>query len=49
MSSDRIEEEFEHGRHYYALHGGRVHVPIDLARRPDPQALTWHKENRYLG
>jgi putative restriction endonuclease len=47
--SGRIRQEFENGRHYYALHGGRGHVPDDFARRPDPQALTWHNENRYLG
>jgi putative restriction endonuclease len=47
--SGRIKEEFENGRHYYALHGGQVHVPNDLTRRPDPQMLTWHNENRFLG
>jgi hypothetical protein len=34
---------------YYALHGRSVHVPNDLKRQPERQALTWHNENRYLG
>ena len=43
--SVRIKEEFENGKHYYALHGKRILTPQDAARRPDPDALRWHNEN----
>jgi len=45
--SGRIKEEFENGRHYYALHGGVIEPPVDPRRRPDPAALAWHNENRF--
>jgi putative restriction endonuclease len=47
--SRRIKDEFENGRHYYALHGANVSAPGDLSRRPHRHALTWHNEHRYLG
>lgn len=47
--SARIKEEFENGRHYYALHGQKIAVPADPAQQPDPAALTWHNERRYNG
>jgi putative restriction endonuclease len=40
--SRRIREEFENGRHYYALHGERIRTPQEAAQRPDPAALSWH-------
>lgn len=43
--SRRIREEFENGRHYYALHGQRIAAPDGVDRRPDPGALAWHNEN----
>jgi len=43
--SRRIREEFENGRHYYALHGNTIDVPTDVGLRPDPDALTWHNEH----
>jgi len=46
--SRRIKEEFENGRDYYALHGQPVTVPSDPAVRPEPSALRWHNEHRYL-
>jgi putative restriction endonuclease len=42
--SRRIKEEFENGKHYYALHGQEISVPADLRLRPDPAALQWHNE-----
>lgn len=42
--SRRIREEFENGRHYYALHGQSIEPPLDPDRRPDRAALTWHNE-----
>jgi putative restriction endonuclease len=47
--SRRIREEFENGRDYYALHGQRIAAPDDPSRQPDPQALAWHREQRFNG
>jgi len=43
--SRRIKEEFDNGRHYYAMHGKTIHVPKATERRPDPAALRWHNEH----
>lgn len=41
--SRRIREEYENGRHYYALHGQRLAVlPDKEASRPAPEFLEWH-------
>ena len=47
--SRRIKEEFDNGRHYYALHGQSIRAPDDLAKQPDAAALQWHNEERYNG
>jgi putative restriction endonuclease len=47
--SKRIREEYENGRHYYALHGRSVTVPEIIERRPDLSALAWHNEHRFKG
>lgn len=47
--SKKIREEFENGRHYYALHGTEIVLPDDLQRRPDRSALIWHNENAFKG
>ncbi len=47
--SPRIREEFENGRHYYALHGQTIRAPDDMRVRPDPAALAWHNENCFMG
>lgn len=47
--SRRIKEEFDNGRHYYALHGQAVFAPEDTRRRPNPAALRWHNENAFRG
>jgi putative restriction endonuclease len=47
--SRRIRDEFENGRDYYALQGKLIQTPDAESQRPDPQALTWHNENRFLG
>jgi putative restriction endonuclease len=47
--SKKIREEYENGRHYYALHGTSIMLPDDLRRHPERTALTWHNENRYKG
>lgn len=43
--SARIREEFENGRHYYALHGQAITRLDAIGQRPDRAALTWHNEN----
>jgi len=41
--SRRIREEFNNGRHYYALHGQALAVlPRDEAERPAKEFLEWH-------
>jgi putative restriction endonuclease len=47
--SRRIREEFDNGRHYYALHGRRIEPPKEITLYPDPAALTWHNEHRFKG
>ncbi len=47
--SRRIREEFDNGRHYYALHGHEITVPDRAAQGPDPVALAWHNENCFRG
>lgn len=47
--SRRIREDFQNGRHYYALHGGRVREPTDPGQRPSAEFLRWHNEEAYLG
>lgn len=46
--SKRIKEEFENGRHYYALHGKQVAVPFEHEFQPDREAIEWHN-SRFLG
>ncbi len=47
--SRRIREEFDNGRHYYALHGKQIEPPKEIDQRPDPRALAWHNENCFRG
>lgn len=47
--SSRIKEEFDNGKHYYALHGKSIEVPNQPADHPDSSLLTWHNENCYRG
>jgi putative restriction endonuclease len=47
--SRRIREEFDNGKHYYALHGHKIEPPSDVGQHPNPDALTWHNENCFRG
>lgn len=47
--SRRLKADFDNGRSYYHLAGERVWVPEDPELRPDPRALEWHADARYLG
>lgn len=43
--SRRIREEFENGKHYYALQGQEIELPHEARYRPDQCALAWHNDN----
>jgi len=47
--SRRIRDEFENGRDYYAMDGRSVATPDRPDQKPDPVALRWHNDNRFLG
>jgi putative restriction endonuclease len=47
--SRRIREDFDNGRHYYALHGGAVRPPAAPGQRPSVEFLRWHNEQAFLG
>jgi putative restriction endonuclease len=44
-----IREEFDNGKHYYALHGQEILKPDDPKLMPDRGTLTWHNEQRING
>jgi putative restriction endonuclease len=39
----RLKEDFENGRHYYAMHGKPITLPKDADERPARHALEWHQ------
>ena len=43
--SPRIKEQFSNGRHYYALHGQPISLPVDLASTTSRENLVYHAEN----
>ena len=45
--SRRIKEEFENGRHYYALDGHSILTPTTSSWVPDVTALKWHNDQRF--
>jgi putative restriction endonuclease len=42
--SQRIKEEFNNGKEYYATHGTKLAVPESIAFLPNPSLLQWHNE-----
>lgn len=44
----RLREDFENGKHYYAMHGQKILLPSDPRLRPARDALEWHQSNRFL-
>lgn len=44
LVSQRIRQEFDNGRHYYALHGSEIRSPIDPAALPSRDNLLYHYE-----
>ena len=47
--SRRIKEEFDNGKHYYALHGQPIAPPLQIDQAADAEALRWHNEHCYRG
>ena len=47
--SKRVKEDFGIGRDYFSLHGESIYAPEEPEWRPDPVALTWHNDHRFLG
>ncbi len=45
----RLKEDFSNGRSYYGLHGTKLELPPNPSARPSPSALTWHREQVFLG
>ena len=45
--SNRIKEEFDNGKEYYALHGSTLWLPKEAQSQPGSEYLTWHNENVY--
>lgn len=47
--SERLKADFDNGVHYYAMQGTEIAMPRPGFAPPAPEALRWHRENRYLG
>jgi putative restriction endonuclease len=47
--SSRLKADFDNGRHYYDLHGTPIRPPKSRDATPSVDALSWHREYRYLG
>ena len=47
--SPRIRENYENGRHCYALHGTGLAAAYRLDERPDLRVLAWHNEYCFWG
>ncbi len=47
--SRKIREEYENGRHYYALEGQPLQViPSNKEQRPSQPYLSWHNEHVFV-
>lgn len=47
--SRRLRDDYANGRVYYELDGRQLRVPASDALRPDPEALSWHAAEIFLG
>lgn len=45
----RLKEEFENGKHYYAMQGQEISWPHNQEQRPKKEFLEWHQTNCFLG
>jgi putative restriction endonuclease len=47
--SKRIHEEFDNGKEYSALHGGKILLPKRILDAPGESNLEWHNTNIFRG
>jgi putative restriction endonuclease len=47
--SERLKSNFDNGKHYDEMQGNGIAAPSAGFAAPSPEALRWHRENRYLG
>lgn len=47
--SQRIKEEFQNGKEYYAVHGNSIPLPKSSELWPSKEFLSWHNQNVFLG
>lgn len=47
--SERLKADFDNGAHYYAMQGRDIAPPRRGFAPPSAEALSWHREYRYLG
>jgi putative restriction endonuclease len=45
----RLKDDYENGRHYYAMQGRALSLPRDPCQRPAREVLEWHQSNTFLG
>jgi putative restriction endonuclease len=45
LVSNRLKEDFDNGKTYYAFDGRPIRVPESPSERPDGALLRWHNEN----
>ena len=45
----RLKDDFENGRHYYAMQGQPVAMPLAPRFQPTREALEWHQTHKFLG
>ena len=46
--SNRIKEEYENGREYYALHGRKLYIPENPKYLPNSEYIEWHN-SKFIG
>jgi len=47
--SKRIREDFNNGDAYYRVHGSPISLPRSPSARPDPEYLSWHNSEIFMG
>ncbi len=47
--SERLKADFDNGVHYYAMQGREIAQPRAGYAPPSAEALSWHRDYRYLG
>jgi putative restriction endonuclease len=49
VARSHFAEHYPHGRELTEFDGQMLLAPVDVALRPDPIYLAWHREKRFLG